>query len=89
MLKKINCWEFMKCGREPGGLKVDEFGICPAATFEKSDGYLDGKNGGRGCAYITGTYCSGTIQGTKMDKSHNCRVCEFYLKLKWERKLLK
>jgi hypothetical protein len=32
--KKQNCWEYMKCGREPGGEKVAELGICRAAADE-------------------------------------------------------
>jgi len=27
---KLNCWEFKKCGRQPGGPKVAELGVCPA-----------------------------------------------------------
>jgi len=42
-------------------------GVCPAATFEAADGFCEGKNGGRACVYITGTFCSGTIQGTQVD----------------------
>ena len=26
----MNCWEFMKCGREFGGLKAHELGFCQA-----------------------------------------------------------
>jgi hypothetical protein len=25
-----NCWEFKNCGREIGGIKVKEMGVCPA-----------------------------------------------------------
>ena len=32
----INCWEVKKCGREPGGAKVAELGVCPASTGNKS-----------------------------------------------------
>ena len=32
--KKQNCWEYMKCGREPEGEKVAELGICRAAADE-------------------------------------------------------
>ena len=77
-MSELNCWEFFKCGREPGGEKVNELGICPAATFEPSDGFLDGKNGGKACTYIAGTFCSGTIQGTAREKEKKCATCEFY-----------
>ena len=31
---KQNCWEFMKCGREPNGSNADNLGVCPASTAE-------------------------------------------------------
>ncbi len=79
-----NCWEFKKCQREPGGAKVNELGVCPAATFIKADGYLGGRNGGRGCMYITGTFCGGNEQGTYRDKTHECTKCDFYKVLRKE-----
>ncbi len=35
---KLNCWEFRKCGREPGGIKVHESGVCPAPLEIEVDG---------------------------------------------------
>jgi uncharacterized protein YunC (DUF1805 family) len=80
---KQNCWEFKKCGREPGGVNShnDE---CPAATFSLADGFCEGKNGGRACVYITGTYCDNKIQGTHREKEKNCQVCGFYNQLRSE-----
>ena len=75
---KKNCWEFMKCGREPNGDKVSEIGVCPAAAFTLADGFCGGKNGGRSCCYITGTFCAGIIQGTHSDKKKKCEDCDFY-----------
>ncbi|MFP4054542.1 MAG: two-CW domain-containing protein, partial [Phycisphaerae bacterium] len=31
----INCWEFLHCGRQPGGSNVSEFGHCPASVAEE------------------------------------------------------
>jgi hypothetical protein len=31
-MSKLNCWELKKCGREAGGAKSNEMGICPAAA---------------------------------------------------------
>ncbi len=45
--KKINCWEFMKCGREPGGARASELGTCVAATDSSYGGINAGKNAGR------------------------------------------
>ncbi|MGD8654719.1 MAG: hypothetical protein PVG28_01325, partial [Desulfobacterales bacterium] len=57
--KKINCWEFMKCGREPGGAKAAEYGTCIAATDSSYAGINTGKNAGRICWAVAGTCCDG------------------------------
>jgi hypothetical protein len=80
----LNCWEFKKCGREPKGEKAHELGICPAALFDESDGFCDGKNGGRACMYIAGTFCSETTPGTHREDSKDCECCDFYRMLKQE-----
>jgi hypothetical protein len=80
----MNCWEFLKCGREPGGHSVELEGPCPAASFEPADGYLGGTNGGCACAFVTGTLCDETIQGTYRDKSKKCWDCPFYQALRRE-----
>ncbi len=77
---KINCWEFKKCGREPGGVNVKELGICPATTERRANGIHGGKNGGRCCWAILATACSG---GNVKEKSFSeklkaCTQCEFY-----------
>ena len=41
-LKKLNCWEHLGCGRQPGGRREGEFGPCPAATDTTCDGMNDG-----------------------------------------------
>ncbi|MEK6725861.1 MAG: two-CW domain-containing protein [Deltaproteobacteria bacterium] len=74
----INCWEAKNCGREPGGSKVSEFGVCPAATETKLDGYHNGTNAGRVCWAVAGTYCGGKVQGTFANKEENCSACDFY-----------
>jgi len=75
---KMNCWEFKKCGREPGGIKESELGICPASTEMKLDGVHGGTNSGRTCWAVAGTFCAGEIQGTFAEKFNNCKECDFY-----------
>ena len=82
-MSKQNCWEFFKCGRQAGGTKANEFGICPATAFFAADGFCDGRNGGRACMFVTGTLCAGKIQGTAKDKEKNCMECKFYKKV-WD-----
>lgn len=80
----INCWEFKKCGREPGGLNAAEFGVCPAATEKGTTGVHHGKNGGRVCWAISGTLCGGKVQGTFASKLSSCLQCDFYSNVRSE-----
>jgi hypothetical protein len=84
-MKKQNCWDIKKCGREPGGNDVGGMGICPAATEQKADGIHGGKNAGRCCWVIMGTLCKGDVQGSYVDKfCTNCQDCEVYTIVKKE-----
>ena len=73
-----NCWDVKKCGREPGGVKVAELGVCPAAMETKTNGLNHGKNGGRVCWALAGTLCGGKVQGSFASKLANCLDCEFH-----------
>ncbi len=77
-MAKTNCWEHKKCGRERGGPKAAELGVCPAASETRVDGVNDGKNGGRACWAIAGTLCGGTVQGTFARKLGSCMQCDFH-----------
>jgi hypothetical protein len=81
---KQNCWEFKKCGREPGGAKVAELGVCPAATDNRLNEIHEGHNSGRTCWVINGTYCKGEIQGVFAKKFGNCMNCDFYKQVQQE-----
>ncbi len=81
---KMNCWEFKKCGRQPGGQKTAELGVCPAATSTVLDGTHGGKNAGRACWVVAGSLCGGKIQGTYAKKLLNCWRCEFMNRIKQE-----
>ncbi len=73
-----DCWEFFQCGREIGGEKVEELGICPAVTASERDGNCSDKNGDRGCAFISGNFCNGVNQGSLKDEEINCIQCVFF-----------
>ena len=75
---KKNCWEVKKCCRQAGGEKVAELGECPAAVDVSNDGVNGGKNGGRICWAISGTFCGGKKQGTFAQKQASCMSCEVY-----------
>ncbi len=78
MSQKTNCWEVKKCGREPGGSRVDRLGVCPAATERRLDGVHGGTNAGRACWVVAGTLCDGQLQGTYAKKAASCSTCDFY-----------
>jgi hypothetical protein len=71
----MNCWEFKKCGRTPGGEKAKELGVCPAYPKD-----------GTHCARTAGTLCGGKVQGTFASKLSNCMQCEFYKSANYDRK---
>ncbi len=83
-MAKKNCWEVMKCGREPGGMNAEELGVCPASTDSRLEGVHGGKHAGRGCWVIAGTFCDGVVQGTFAQKYKDCTVCEFYRQVRRE-----
>lgn len=68
----------MKCGREVGGVNSARLGVCQAAKFKKADGIHGGKNAGRCCWIVAGTFCLGKKQGTFIDKLTGCIECPFY-----------
>lgn len=81
MKTKMNCWEYMKCGREPGGRNEPELGVCPASVSPRFDGTNGGKFAGRFCWRVAGTYCNGEIQGTFAAKILDCIDCAFFLEV--------
>lgn len=84
MATRMNCWDAKQCGRQIGGHKVAEFGVCPAATDTTYDGLNDGKNAGRICWAVTGTFCGGEVQGTHAQKELSCMNCDFFKRVKNE-----
>jgi hypothetical protein len=81
-MAKLNCWEIKKCGREPGGSKAKERGVCPATSNSSCNGLNGGKNGGRICWAIAGTFCGDKVQGDFAQKSVSCMSCEIFRQVK-------
>lgn len=71
----MNCWEFKKCGRQAGGPKANEMGVCPAYPSH-----------GTQCAKRTGTLCGGKVQGSFAMKLGSCMQCDFYKSEHYDRK---
>jgi hypothetical protein len=76
--KKLNCWDVLDCGCEPGGVNADDRGVCPAAVERSLDGSNDGRNAGRSCWVVHNTLCRGSVQGHFGSKTEECTECEFY-----------
>lgn len=84
VMVKRNCWEYKRCGKEPGGVNVQELGPCPATTEGRLDGVHGGKNGGRACWVVDSTLCNNKVQGTFGKKFSICLDCDFYQLVKQE-----
>ncbi len=81
-MPKLNCWEARKCGREQGGTKTGDLGVCPAATDTSGNGMNGGINGGRICWAISGTLCDGRVQGNYSQKAFSCMHCFVFNQIK-------
>jgi len=75
---KKNCWEFKQCGREPGGIKSGESGVCPSSTEKRLHGVHGGTNAGRACWIVGGTYCKDDVEGSFALQYDTCSSCDFY-----------
>ncbi|RKX75428.1 MAG: hypothetical protein DRP87_14605 [Spirochaetes bacterium] len=65
-------------------MKVNELGVCPAAVDSESEGINNGKNAGKFCQAVTGTFCEGRVQGSFAEKLTTCMNCDFYRTVKGE-----
>ena len=85
---KLNCWEFMRCGREPGGAHAAELGVCPVTTKVSANGLNGGFNGGRVCWVIEDNCCQCVLEKTGTHKNSSCIRCEFHIRIKSEEGIL-
>lgn len=77
-MAKLNCWQFKKCGREPGGARARELGVCLVFTETRVNKTNGGRNGGRACWAISGTLCGGEVQSTFATKCGDCLECAHF-----------
>jgi hypothetical protein len=78
-VSRRNCWEFKGCGREPGGQRVAELGICPTAVETAADGLNGGRNGGRICWAVSGHFTEdGEVRCATAKTLATCMACEFF-----------
>ena len=79
---KLNCWEYKKCGREEGGERVHELGVCNASINPLYTGRNHGDMSGRFCWHVEGTLCEGKVQGNFNQKMLQCAHCDFFKHVK-------
>ncbi len=82
--QKVNCWEFMNCGRELGGEKADKLGVCPVATDISADGLNRGKVGGRICWAVSRKSGGERKEENLAKKLLSCESCLFFKLVKEE-----
>ena len=85
-MDKLNCWEYMRCGREVGGHN-HALEVCPTAIARGLHKTHGGMHGGRACWIVAGTMCGGRPQGTFAEKFKSCTNCDFFKKVKSEEKM--
>ncbi len=68
----------MECGREPKGIEDRMYDTCSVPTFTEADGLNDGKNGGRICWAIAGTFGNGNVTGKYACEKFSCANCDFF-----------
>lgn len=78
---KRNCWEVMRCGRQPGGENAGKQGVCPAAKAGEYDGINHGAHNGRFCWVVAGTLCGGHTHGSFASKFLTCLDCKFLIQV--------
>jgi len=78
LIMKMNCWEYQKCGREPGGANVRKSESCPSATETRLHGVHGGMNAGRACWVVGGTFCPDKVTGSFALQYETCSGCDFY-----------
>ena len=87
-MHKLNCWEFMKCGKEEHGEKLNGSGPCPVSVESSAHGLNGGVNGGRICWVITDILHQCDVNCSHVHHKSSCFSCEFRYKVTAEEGLI-
>ncbi|MBF0341335.1 MAG: hypothetical protein HQL95_10300 [Magnetococcales bacterium] len=85
----MNCWDFFQCTRSRHGARVDGT-LCPVSLMTAYGGCNGGKDAGRSCWMVEGTYCTESKCGPADDrggfvyKKDHCNTCAFKALVKKE-----
>lgn len=77
-MQTLFCWEFKKCGREHGGARVAELGVCPVANFIKLANSVHGQSAVRACWAAKAPKPGTEDDIESSDRISNCVNCEYY-----------
>lgn len=80
----LNCWEYFECGLRKDGPTEEDVDHCPAPIATLVNGLNGGRNGGRVCWAISGSFCRGHIHGFFSKKLGSCLECDFFKLVKKE-----
>ncbi|MCI5148900.1 MAG: hypothetical protein D3916_05850 [Candidatus Electrothrix sp. MAN1_4] len=76
---KIDCWEFKKCGREPGGKNIEKYGLCSLVVSLEDNKINNKRNGERLCWSLRESACEGIMRECCVNEIKECRQCTFYI----------
>ena len=85
MAKKLNCWDYFKCGKEIGNAERD-LDFCSVSILQAINPN-GGMCAGRQCWRVLGSHCyikEMNFRGTANFKRENCDECEFKALVKEE-----
>jgi len=75
-MKKVNCWEFMKCHRGPSTSDP-----CPVAGETRANTLNSGFNGGRLCWVVVDILGIKDMECSSRHTASSCFACEFRYKV--------
>ena len=61
-----------------------ELDICPAASDKRLDGVHGGKNAGRACWVVAGSFARGNVECAFVKEHGDCATCDFHHQVKKE-----
>jgi len=82
--RKLNCWEVIKCGRQPGGNRASDAGICPVSIHNEYDGVHGGDKAGRACWSVEGRRTNRDTRQSFSQTFSDCKTCAFFQQVKQE-----